>query len=137
MPLVSVVIPCFNDAEFLGDALASLCAQTLQDWECIVVDDGSTDETAAVAAMRAGEDKRIRYLWQANSGLSAARNAGLAVCGGQYVQFLDADDMLEPRKLEFHADTLAQEPAVDIVYGDAYTIPRQWGGAETDHKRPF
>jgi glycosyltransferase involved in cell wall biosynthesis len=137
VPLVSVVIPCFNDAAFVGDALASLSAQTLADWECIVVDDGSTDDTAAVVAAQAEADERIRYLWQVNRGLSAARNAGLAVSRGRYVQFLDADDMLESRKLEVHVDTLTQHAAVAIVYGAAYKIPQQWDGVRASDKRPF
>jgi glycosyltransferase involved in cell wall biosynthesis len=137
MPLVSVVIPCFNDAAFVGDALASLSAQTLPDWECIVVDDGSTDDTAAVVAAQAEADERIRYLWQVNRGPSAARNAGLAGSRGQYVQFLDADDMLESRKLEVHVDTLTKHAAVDIVYGATYKIPQQWDGVRASDKRPF
>src|SRR6202007_291490 len=90
--LASVIIPCFNQARFLGEALESALAQSYGSCEVIVVDDGSTDETAKVAAAF----NRIRYLSQTNRGLAAARNAGLKASAGRYLVFLDADDRLLP-----------------------------------------
>ena len=95
-PLVSVVIPCFNQARFLGAAIASALAQTHTPVEVVVVDDGSTDDTAAVTARFPG----VRYVRQENAGLSAARNTGLGKSRGAYLAFLDADDVLLPRAAE-------------------------------------
>ena len=91
-PVVSVVIPCYRQAHFLPDAIESVLAQTYPHFEIIVVDDGSPDDTRAVAGRYPG----VRCLRQRNRGLSAARNAGLAASIGTYVVFLDADDRLTP-----------------------------------------
>ena len=115
---VSVIVPCYNYGHFLGAALQSVQAQTLREWECIIVDDGSSDDTRAVAARYAALDTRIQYLFQTNSGHSAARNRGLEAAQGQYLQFLDADDLLQPHKLELQAAFLDSHPSVDIVYGN-------------------
>lgn len=117
-PAVSVIVPCHNYGHFLAEALESVRVQTRPDWECIVVDDGSTDDTRAVSDRFISRDPRFRYLHQPNQGLSAARNAGLDVCTGSYVQLLDADDMLEPGKLKAQVAYLEQHPETDIVYGD-------------------
>ncbi|MGZ3428806.1 MAG: glycosyltransferase [Polyangia bacterium] len=117
-PLVSVIVPSFNYGHFLGQTLASVQAQTLGDWECLVVDDGSTDDTWDVVLAEAQKDARIQYLRRGNGGLAAARNTGLGAAKGAYVQFLDADDAIEPRKLEAHVAYLQRQPEVGIVYGD-------------------
>jgi glycosyltransferase involved in cell wall biosynthesis len=96
-PSVAAVIPVYNGAAFIADAIESVLAQTHPVAECIVVDDGSTDATAEVA--RAFGD-RVRLIQQANAGVSAARNRGAAASGARYVAFLDADDAWAPRKLE-------------------------------------
>lgn len=97
-PLVSIILPTFNRASLLAEALASVCAQTVADWECIVVDDGSTDGTPDMMARTA--DRRIRYLARAHSGHpGVVRNAGLAVARGKWVAFLDDDDLWRPEKL--------------------------------------
>src|SRR5919112_291203 len=95
-PLVSVVIPCYNQAHFLGEAIESVLAQSYPNFEIIVVDDGSTDDTSEVA----GRYPKVRLVRQENQGLSGARNAGLARSEGEYVVFLDADDRLLPEALE-------------------------------------
>jgi glycosyltransferase involved in cell wall biosynthesis len=87
-PLVSVVIPCYNYARFLPDAVASVQEQTHTNWECIIINDGSTDDTAAVAERLAGKDARIKVIHQENRGPSSARNRGLDVALGEYIQFL-------------------------------------------------
>ena len=117
MSLVSIIVPCHNYGALLPEALDSVLAQTYADWECLVVDDGSTDATPAVAGHYAARDPRIRYLPRAHAGASAARNHGLRMARGQFVQFLDADDLLPSRKLEVQLAYLAARPAVDIVYG--------------------
>jgi hypothetical protein len=114
---VSVIIPAYNYGRFLGQAIESLRSQTYADWECVVVDDGSSDGTAEVAAALAASDRRIACLSQATSGPSAARNAGLAAASGEFVQFLDADDLLGPRKLQHQLEVFGRHPEADIVYG--------------------
>jgi hypothetical protein len=116
---VSVIVPVHNYGRYLGQVVDSLRGQVYSDWECVLVDDGSSDETAGIAAALAGEDSRIVYLGQAPLGPSAARNAGLAASSGEFVQFLDADDFLGPRKLRHQLDVFARQPEADLVYGGA------------------
>ncbi|MCC6300296.1 MAG: glycosyltransferase [Anaerolineales bacterium] len=113
MPVVSVVIPNYNHAKFIGDAIQSVLNQSFRDFEIIVVDDGSTDDSRAVVA-RFGD--RVRYTWQANSGLSAARNAGIAQARGEFIGVLDADDMYEPDFLSVLAPILQADPQAQAVY---------------------
>ena len=117
-PLVSVVMPAYNGAAYVGEALDSLRAQTCAGWECVVVDDGSVDDTGGVVARYAREDARVRYVRQENGGPASARNRGIRESAGKYLQFLDADDLLAPRKLEEHVAYLESHPEADIVYGD-------------------
>lgn len=107
-PLFSVVIPVFDRAGVLGDALRSVLAQSCRDLEIIVVDDGSTDDPAAVAA--GFDDPRIRVLRQDNRGAAAARNRGIDEARGRYVAFLDSDDRFLPHHLEAMARLLADKP---------------------------
>lgn len=97
--LVSVIVPVYNGARFIADTLDSVRRQTHQQWECIIINDGSTDDTAAVVKSSIAGDDRFSYFYQPNAGLSAARNAGLERAGGEYIQFLDADDVILPSKL--------------------------------------
>lgn len=97
--LISVVIPCFNQGRFLGDTLESVCAQTYNNWEGIIINDGSTDNTEEIALAYCRRDSRFKYIRQQNSGLSAARNAGIASANGSFIQLLDSDDLIEPGKL--------------------------------------
>ena len=110
LPTVSVVIPCFNQARYLGHAIASALSQSHAPLECIVVDDGSTDETVAVAQVL-----RARVIRQGNHGVSAARNAGLALARGEFVVFLDADDELLPGALVREAAALSATPTIAAV----------------------
>jgi glycosyltransferase involved in cell wall biosynthesis len=112
-PLVSVIIPNYNHARFLGDAIRSVLAQTYRPVEIIVVDDGSTDNSAQVAA---GFADQIRYIYQTNAGLSAARNTGLRAAKGELIGVLDADDMYEPNFLETLVAALQADPQADGVY---------------------
>jgi len=114
MSRVSVIIPCYNHAHYLPDALNSVLAQTYTDWEAIIVDDGSTDNTRAVAAQFI--DPRIHYLHQENQGLSAARNAGIRAAQGEFIALLDADDMWEPTFLEKMVTVLQAEPTASAAY---------------------
>ena len=99
MPTVSVIIPAYNRADLIGETLESVFAQTYRDYEIIVVDDGSTDNTKEVLASLAAAGK-LRYTYQENAGLPAARNTGIRLAVGKYVAFLDSDDLFAPDKLE-------------------------------------
>ncbi|MFJ2195209.1 glycosyltransferase family 2 protein [Streptomyces violaceusniger] len=118
--LVSVIIPCHDYGHYLPQAVHSVLAQTHPDWELVVVDDGSTDDTAAVARSLIADhpDRRIRLLRQANAGVSAARNAGIAATTGRYVLPLDADDVIAPTMLERTVAVLDQRPDIAIVSTD-------------------
>jgi glycosyltransferase involved in cell wall biosynthesis len=95
-----------------------MLAQTYPYWEALIIDDGSTDNSRRVAEEYQGRDTRFQYIYQANGGMSSARNHGLRIAKGEYVQFLDADDLLAPRKLEVQVAFLDTHPAVDIIYSD-------------------
>lgn len=118
--LVSVIIPCYNYGRFLSDALDSVLAQTYGDWEAIVIDDGSTDDTDAVAERYAAKDARIRYISQENRGVSAARNHGFRVARGDYVLFLDSDDLLLPNALGELVRAHGSE--TDVVFSDGWIV---------------
>ena len=122
-PLVSVIIPSYNYGRFLGQTLDSVIAQTYLHWECIVVDDGSTDNTREIVESYAGRDSRVKYLYQTNQRAGTARNNGLRNSTGVYLQFLDADDLIESRKIERQVKYLEQHPEVDIIYGSVRTFP--------------
>jgi len=116
MSLISVIVPCYNYGNFLPITLNSIRHQTYQNWECIIVNDGSTDNTEQVAKEFSFQDKRFKYFYQANKGLSAARNTGIKQSKGDYIQFLDADDLIEPKKLEEQILVLKENPTYDIIY---------------------
>lgn len=112
---VSVIIPCYNQAAFIPKAIASLQTQTFGEWECIVVDDGSTDNTAEVVSNISLREPRVRLLQKANGGSASARDMGLQQAQGEYIQFLDADDIIAPEKLESQIERMEREGA-DISY---------------------
>ena len=118
-PLVSVIIPCYNQAQFLPDAIKSLIAQTYENWECIIVNDGSPDDTEVVAKKLTETDDRIRFIGQNNNGVSSARNLGIKTAKGTVLQFLDADDALEADKFTVQMEHLRTHRDIDIVFGEA------------------
>jgi hypothetical protein len=112
-PLVSVVIPCYNSARYLGETIQSVLAQTYARVEVIVVDDGSTDETPKIA-----QSYPVQYVYQTNAGISAARNTGVAHSRGEYVQFLDHDDRLLPTAFEVGVKFLEERPECAMAIGE-------------------
>ena len=120
VPVVSVVMPCYKQAQFLREAVESVVAQTFTDWELIVVDDGSPDDTAATAEAIIAEHpgRAIRLLRKPNGGVSEARNAGIRMARGAYILPLDADDMIRPTMLEKTVRLLDSNRDVDIAYTD-------------------
>ena len=118
-PRITVIIAAHNYGGHLPTALRSVQEQTLTDWECIVIDDASTDDTAALLEDAVRGDGRIRSLRNAvNTGVSAARNRGLAEARGEFIQFLDADDAIAPGKLERHSAFLEAHPEAAVVCSD-------------------
>jgi glycosyltransferase involved in cell wall biosynthesis len=113
MPRVSVIIPAFNASRFISQAIESVLDQTFTDRELIVVDDGSTDDTASLA-MKYGE--KLRYIYQKNQGLSSARNTGIVKAEGEYIGFLDADDYWDREKLRHQVALLDSLPDTGVVY---------------------
>ncbi|WP_287129566.1 glycosyltransferase family A protein [Candidatus Cyanaurora vandensis] len=113
MPKVSVVIPAYKALAYLPETIASVLTQTFQDFEILVVDDGSPDQTGAW--VQAQTDPRIKLFTQVNQGPAAARNTALAQAQGEYVAFLDADDLWEPTKLAKQVQCLDQYPEVGLV----------------------
>jgi glycosyltransferase involved in cell wall biosynthesis len=113
-PLVSVIIPVYNTEKYLAEAIESVLAQTYQPIELIVVDDGSTDGSAAVARRYL---PRLTYFYQANAGTSAARNKGLQAAHGEFYAFLDADDTWLENKLAVQHAAFQADPLLDIAFG--------------------
>ena len=113
-PLISIVIPTFNRREFVAEAISSCLAQTYQPVEIIVIDDGSDDGTAS--ALRAEFGDRIRLIVQQNQGPAIARNRGIDAAHGDFIHFLDADDMLAPDKLRLCLDRFIQQPDIDVIH---------------------
>ncbi|MEL7450059.1 MAG: glycosyltransferase [Pseudomonadota bacterium] len=114
MPKVSVVMPAYNVARFIEGAIENVLAQSYTDFELLIVNDGSTDDT--VARCQQFTDARIRIVNQANRGLAGARNSGIREARGQYLAFLDADDLWHPDKLALHVAHLDSQPAVGVSY---------------------
>ncbi|MGY1643908.1 glycosyltransferase family 2 protein [Geodermatophilus sp. SYSU D00703] len=129
-PRVSVIIPCYNQARFLGDALASVAAQTQPAAEVIVVDDGSTDNTAEVAKRSPG----VQFIRKGHAGSAAARNTGLRNATGDYLVFLDADDRLLPCALEVGLESLMARPEHAFVFGEWRLIGSDGSALETPER---
>ena len=115
-PLVSVIVPCFNQAKYLSEALESVFSQTYQNWECIIVNDGSPDSTKEVAEGWLKKDNRFKYLEQGNKGPSAARNAGIKIANGTYILPLDADDRISEDYLELAVKEFLVDNPPKVVY---------------------
>lgn len=116
---VSVIVATYNYGHFIDETLRSVQAQTFSDWECLVIDDASTDDTAAVVLKFVDMDPRFRYIrFEKNQGVSMARNRGFAEAKGEYIQLLDADDVIAPQKLEVHTAYLDRNKCTSVVYSD-------------------
>ncbi|MFB9991314.1 glycosyltransferase family 2 protein [Deinococcus oregonensis] len=118
LPMVSVIVPAYNAASYLPDALNSILGQTYPHLEVVVVNDGSTDDSAAVLAQFQAQDSRVKVVHQSNLGLPSARNTGIAASAGELLAYLDADDTIHPEKIERQLAYLQQHPEIDLVYSD-------------------
>ena len=122
MRLFSVVIPAYNASGTLAETLDAMLGQRFDDWECIVVDDGSTDDTRAIAESYAGRDSRVQVIAQANRGTGGAYNTGVSAATAEWVTICSADDVLLPTHLESMAHAIEANPAIDILSCNGYYL---------------
>ncbi len=135
-PKVSVVMPAYNAGKFIEEAIRSVIAQTVTDWELLVIDDGSTDDTCAVAQTLAQADGRIRFLRnKVNMGVAKTRNRGLELCRGRYVALLDSDDVWYPQKLERQLQRMADTGA-ELSYCSYAIVDAKGEKAKPDYLVP-
>jgi glycosyltransferase EpsJ len=125
VPTVSIIVANYNKEKYLADALESVRRQTFTNWECIVVDDGSTDDSRKIIKRFVAKDPRFRAVFQENSGACAARNSGLRIAKGEFVMFLDADDAVCIRALELLV-MAAEEHQANIVGGRAVPVSEEF-----------
>ena len=116
-PLISIIVPVYNSAEYLAECLESIQQQSFLEWECIIINDGSTDESGVIISEFIKKDERFKAYEQENSGVSAARNKGIVLAKGKYIHFVDADDYLlcdtEKTLLDY-----AEESKFDLLFMD-------------------
>lgn len=122
MPTVSIILPCYNGERWLPETISSIRAQTFQDFELIIIDDGSTDGTPALLESVAREP-RIKVIRQSNRGIPATHNRGLEESRGEFIAFIHQDDLWLPEKLALQVEAFRRgDPSVGVVYGQAYHI---------------
>jgi glycosyltransferase involved in cell wall biosynthesis len=126
-PIVSVIVPCYNQAQYLPETLDSLLSQTYSNWECIIVNDGSPDNTEEIAKTFCTKDNRIKYVFQNNGGLSSARNKGIKESTGEYILPLDADDKISERYMELAMQKFKNAPETELVYCRAQLFGNETG----------
>ena len=119
--LVSIIIPAYNAASFIGETIQSIFAQTYPHWEIIIIDDGSTDNTASI--IDSLNDDRVKIIRQENAGVAAARNNGLDYTNGKMVVFFDADDLMSPDFLAVRVEALQNDPEIGFAGGMVETFP--------------
>ncbi|OJX36755.1 MAG: hypothetical protein BGO87_13265 [Flavobacteriia bacterium 40-80] len=130
--LVSIIIPAYNSADFITDTLESVQHQTFKNWECIIINDGSTDNTEKVVLSfikNSSTPDRFKYHFQKNEGLSSARNKGLSLSSGNFIQFLDSDDILFEDKIQVMISHYTANHSVDCIYFCDYIF--------SDHDNPY
>jgi len=136
--LVSIIIPSYNNAEFIADALESVFNQTYSNFEILIVDDGSTDDTKALLAKYAASyPKKIRCSYIENSGAGTARNIGLKQAKGEYVAYLDADDVWLPHKLETQLTVFEERPEVDLIFSNSHLVDSKGASLNKLYVKPF
>nr|WP_315142630.1 glycosyltransferase family A protein [uncultured Flavobacterium sp.] len=126
-PKVSIIVPCYNQAQYLPEALQSVLNQTYQNWECIIVNDGSPDNTKEVAQEWVKKDSRFIYLYKENGGLSSARNAGITIAEGEFVLPLDADDKIALNYTELAIEAFEKDSTLKVVYCKAEKFGNETG----------
>ncbi len=125
--LVSIIVPCYNLSQYLAETLNSILDQTHLNWECIIINDGSTDKTEDIALAYLEKDNRFKYIFQENQGVSSARNNGIKSSLGLYVLPLDADDLIAPNYTKEAVEILEKNNDVKIVYSDFKNFDAAYG----------
>ena len=118
-PIVSIIVPCYNQAQYLDECLNSLLDQTYPNWECIIVNDGSPDNTEEVAMKWTNKDERFKYLYKTNGGLSSARNEGIKNAVGTLILPLDADDKIANIYCELAINALVKNSSLSLIYANS------------------
>ncbi len=136
LALISVIVPCYNQEDYIDECLESVYNQTYPHWECIIVNDGSTDESEKIIKKWVALDKRFIYHKQNNAGLSSTRNKGLEIAKGEYIQLLDGDDTLSLQKFEKQIQLFTD--TIDIIICDYFPIDNDTGSFRKDrYLTPF
>jgi glycosyltransferase involved in cell wall biosynthesis len=125
--LVSIIVPCYKQAQYLDDALQSVLDQTYNNWECIIVNDGSPDNTKEVAQKWVAKDKRFKYFYKKNGGLSTARNCGISNALGDFILPLDADDKISSDYIVLAMNSFLEDASLKVVYCKAEKFGDQDG----------
>ncbi|MFA7140593.1 MAG: glycosyltransferase, partial [Proteiniphilum sp.] len=136
-PKVSVIIPVYNTDAYVEEAVRSIMNQTLRDIEIILIDDGSTDNSLSVIEKLAREDSRIQYISQTNQGQSVARNAGLEKASGEYIYFMDSDDILDADAFQLCYDKCRREQLDFVLFHAVIFNPNHGFGISFDYKQPI
>ena len=127
--IVTVIVPAYNYANFIGECLDSVLSQTFKSWECIVIDNGSTDNTQDIVKSYSNKDGRIKYHYTNQKGVSLARNLAVSLSHGTYLLPLDADDKIDPTYLEKAVNIMNQNPEISLVYCNAIlfgSVNKKW-----------
>jgi len=129
-PLISIIMPAYNAERYIAESIGSVLSQTYQNWELIIVDDGSTDKTADVVLNRSSSDSRIKYIFEENKGVAAARNTGIKRSSGDLIAFLDSDDLWLEEKLELQV-RIMEEVNADVVFSSGFMFDEEDTANET------
>lgn len=132
-PLISIIMPAYNAERYIAESIRSVLAQTYQNWELIIVDDGSTDRTAEIAQSFVLADSRVKYIFQQNTKVAAARNRGIGKAAGDLIAFLDSDDLWMPEKLE-RQEAAMRDGNMDVVFCSGFIFT---GDDTTDESTPY
>jgi len=127
MPKVSIIVPCYNQAQYLDEALQSVLEQTYTNWECIIVNDGSPDNTEEEAKKWVAKDNRFLYLYKENGGLSSSRNYGIKLAAGDYILPLDADDRIAANYVSLAVQSFQEDSSLKVVYCKAKKFGNESG----------
>ncbi|MBN2572305.1 MAG: glycosyltransferase family 2 protein [Ignavibacteriales bacterium] len=126
-PIVSIIIPCYNQENYIAETLNCIIVQEFQDWECIVIDDGSTDTSGLICKKYSKDDRRIKYFKKINEGPSLARNYAISISKGKYILPLDADDLISKDYVQLCVEVLDKNPKVKLVYSEAEFFDQKKG----------
>lgn len=119
IPLVSIIVPCYNQGSYLSECLHSIHVQSFIDWECIIINDGSNDNTEDISLEWIKKDKRFKYIYQDNQGVSAARNAAIEKACGKLILPLDGDDKIGNKYIQLGVNVFSEDKETDLVYCNA------------------